>query len=162
MLKRAAAGRPLREVPDAEIAATLRDFERQRSSRCGAEIAQARRVGARNVFSKSWLVRMAQHTCRIAVPLLWRRLALLAALHTSSAKKRNGRLPHRRSLCTVQADRLRAVCLQACMQDAITRSLLMAGRHVSQGTWLRNVMLPYAINERNMFAFTVWQPSGEL
>ena len=70
VLKRVAAGRPLREVPDAEIAAALRDFERRRSSRCGAEIAQARRVGNRNVFPKSWLVRARQHTCRIAVPLL--------------------------------------------------------------------------------------------
>ena len=86
VLKRVAAGRPLREVPDAEIAAALRDFERRRSSRCGAEIAQARRIGARNVFPKSWLVRARRYTCCRAVPLLWRRLALLAALHTSSAK----------------------------------------------------------------------------
>ena len=57
MLKCVAAGRPLGEVPDAEVAAALRDFERRRSARCGALIAQARATGKRNIFRKSWLVR---------------------------------------------------------------------------------------------------------
>ena len=57
MLARVAGGRPLHEVPDAEIAAALRDFESRRSARCGALIAQGRVAGKRNVFPKSWLVR---------------------------------------------------------------------------------------------------------
>lgn len=57
VLKRVAAGQPLGQVPDAEIAAALRDFESRRSARCGALIAQGRVAGKRNVFPKSWLVR---------------------------------------------------------------------------------------------------------
>jgi len=56
-LKRALAGRSLAEAPDADIAAALRDFERLRSARCGALIAQARTTGRRNVPARTWLVR---------------------------------------------------------------------------------------------------------
>ncbi|KAK9821746.1 hypothetical protein WJX81_001739 [Elliptochloris bilobata] len=85
VLKRVLAGRPLSEVPDAEIAAALRDFERRRSARCGVLIAQARATGKNRIFPKSFL-----------------------------------------------------------------------------GAWLRDLITPFAISERNIFAATVWEPSGDL
>ena len=33
---------------------------------------------------------------------------------------------------------------------------------VLQGAWLRNLSIPYILNERTMFATTIWEPSGDL